>query len=143
MESVLWLVGIFRCFGFVRQRSRYFMSKNRLPKIRLRESVSARKPTLQIHVTTAKHFVLSFWRPESSTVVLFDSLGMKPTKDLRVQIFKCYETPVTVYMPKLQKQERGSNNCAFFCAAYMTDDVSHQTDGIPEAIYVDGEKQRK
>ena len=24
--------------------------------------------------------------------------------------------PVTVYMPKLQKQERGSNNCAFVCA---------------------------
>ena len=34
---------------------------------------------------------------------------MKPTKDPRVQIFKCYEagTSVTVYMPKLQKQERG------------------------------------
>ena len=66
--------------------------------MRLHESVSARKPTLQIHVTTAKHFVLSFWRSESSTVMLFDSLGMKPTKDLRVQMFKCYETggPVTV-----------------------------------------------
>ena len=25
----------------------------------------------------------------------------------------------------------------------MTDVVSHQTDGIPEAIYVDGEEQRK
>ena len=37
----------------------------------------------------------------------------------------------------------GSNNYAFFCAAYMTDVVSHQTDGIPEAIYVDGEEQRK
>ena len=121
------------------------MSINHLPKIRLRESVSACRPTLQIHVTTAKHFVLSFWRSESSTVVLFDSLGVKPTKDLRVQIFKCYETrgPVTVYLPKLQKQERGSNNCAFVCAAYMTDVVSHRTDGIPEAIYVDGEEQRK
>ena len=77
--------------------------------------------------------------------MLFDSLGVKPMKDLFVQIFKCYETrgPVTVYMPKLQKQERGSNSCAFICAAYMTDVVSHQTDGIPEAIYVDGEEQRK
>ena len=42
-----------------------------------------------------------------------------------------------------QKQERGSNNCAFFSAAYMTDIVSHQADGIPEAICVDGEEQRK
>ena len=42
-----------------------------------------------------------------------------------------------------QKQERGSNSCVFFCAAYMTDVVSHQTDEIPEAIYVDGEEQRK
>ena len=76
--------------------------------------------------------------------MLLGSLGMKPTKDLRVQIFKCYETGglVTVYMPKLQKQERRSNNCAFFCVAYMTDVVSHQTDGIPAAVYVDGEEQR-
>ena len=50
---------------------------------------------------------------------------------------------VTVYMQKLQKQERGFNNCAFFCAAYMTDVVSYQTDWIPEAIYVDGKEQRK
>ena len=74
IEPVFWFFGIFRCFGFVRRRAWYFMGINHLPKIRLRESVSARKPTLQIHVRTAKHFVLSFLRPESSTVVLFDSL---------------------------------------------------------------------
>ena len=112
---------------------------------RLRESVTASKPTLQIHVTSAKHFVVAFWRPESSTVMLLDSLGLRPTKDLRTQLFKCYELggPVTVYVPRLQKQDRGSNNCAFFCAAYMTDVVSYQTDGIAEAIYIDGQEQRK
>ena len=97
---MFWFFGIFRCFDFVRRRSRYFMSINHLPKIRLHESVPAREPTLQMHVTTAKHFVAC-----------------------------CFV--------------RGSNNCAFVCAAYMTDVVSHQTDGIPEAIYVDGEEHRK
>ena len=43
-------------------------------------------------------------------------------------------------MPKLQKQQRGLNNCAYFTCAYMTDMVS-ATD-IFGAMYVDGQVQR-
>ena len=45
-----------------------------------------------------------------------------------------------VIVPKLQKQQRDLNNCAYFTCAYMADMVS-ATD-ICGAMYVDGQMQR-
>ena len=52
-----------------------------------------------------------------------------------VQVLQAEDGAVTVVMPKVQKQERGPNNCAFFCAAYMVDVIVGQS--ISDAIYVD------
>ena len=45
-----------------------------------------------------------------------------------------------VQMMKLQKQLRGLNTCAFFCAAYMTDTVLGID--VSNAVYEDGQIQR-
>ena len=55
-----------------------------------------------------------------------------------VQVLQAEDGAVTVVMPKVQKQERGPNNCAFFCAAYMVDVIVGQS----VAIYIDSQIQR-
>ena len=51
-----------------------------------------------------------------------------------------YRSCLVVIVPKLQKQQRGLYNCAYFPCAYMADMVS-ATD-IFGAMYVDGQVQR-
>ena len=57
-----------------------------------------------------------------------------------VQVLQAEDGAVTVVIPKVQKQERGLNNCAFFYAAYMMDVVVGQS--FSDAIYVDGQTHR-
>ena len=87
--------------------------------------------------------MLEYWNPELPKVILFDSLGPPPTKDVKAQLHLCFHDggkAVSVQMVRQQKQEWGLNNCAFFTAAFMVDIIS--SSNVAEAIYVDGQKQR-
>ena len=116
---------------------------NHLAKIRLRESASARKPTLQIHVTTAKYFVLSFWGPKVRLLCFSIPLVWSQRKIFVFRYSSAMklggQSPFICRNSKSKKEDPITAPSSVLPTWLML----HQTDEIPEAIYVDGEKQRK
>ena len=104
---------------------------------------SKEKKIIQILANGAKHFVTTHFDPVSNKAIVFDSLGMHATKQLRKQIFRLYciaGSKVEVEVPKMQKQSYSSNNCSAFATAYMVDLCDQRS--VFGALYVDSQSQR-
>ena len=104
---------------------------------------SKKKKIIQILANGAKHFVTTHFDPVSNKAIVFDSLVMRATKQLRKQIFRLYciaGSKVEVEVPKMQKQSYSSNNCSAFATAYMVDLCDQRS--VFGALYVDSQSQR-
>ena len=109
---------------------------------RIRKELEAGKSIVQILSTGAKHFVTACYQKGNKDVVVYDSLGMPVTKQLGQQLARLFgqKGSVKIRKIKVQMQERGSNNCGFFAAAYMADICFGNT--VEGAVYVRCEAQR-